>query len=464
MERSEWDDDEYPGAPVPRHERQWRHPSEMGAAHWERSEPPLALGRALLATTGVIGALLAVGILWVMLPSGPDDDVAVEGPLQATTEVAGSDPRTTLATATTTTIVRPTTTSPSSTEAPVPPVATVALRRESPAPAVAAVVAAGSLVVTTARAIDGELAEQIDIQLADGSVASASVLLVDARSGLAVLTLPDGSAAGGFTMTATPEPGDVLTILADVPRTIVMPDHVQREEDASALRMVGEVEQDATTTTAPAATTDPAPPATVPSTSVPGAATTTTVAGSSTTTTTTTTVPPTTSSTPTSTTAPATTVPTRAAVVIGVAEGIDAATIPEGTPVVDRDGDLVGVCSHADDGTGALLLVRLDVLLRTAGTQPDGPHGWLGIVVADGRAPLAITALDPDGPAARAGLAAGDRIVAIDGEPLDTSADLARIMSATRPGERVTVTIAGMLAGPPQRTVTIVLGDRSAQL
>ena len=60
----------YPDAPLPRHERAWRHPSEIGEATWRSSEPPLAVGRGLLVTTGAIGALLALAVLWAMLPTG----------------------------------------------------------------------------------------------------------------------------------------------------------------------------------------------------------------------------------------------------------------------------------------------------------------------------------------------------------------------------------------------------------
>ena len=69
MERGEWDDEaEYPSGPLPAHERTWRHPSEQGATAWVQSEPPLVVGRGLSVATGTVGVVLAVGLLWVMVP------------------------------------------------------------------------------------------------------------------------------------------------------------------------------------------------------------------------------------------------------------------------------------------------------------------------------------------------------------------------------------------------------------
>ncbi len=68
MER-EWDEEpDYPHAPLPAHERTWRHPSEQGATAWTRSEPPLVVGKGLSVATGTVGAVLAIGLLWLMVP------------------------------------------------------------------------------------------------------------------------------------------------------------------------------------------------------------------------------------------------------------------------------------------------------------------------------------------------------------------------------------------------------------
>lgn len=70
MSRSDWNDDEQDDpAPLPAHERAWRHPSEIGERAWVYSEPPLTIGRGLTAATGAIGGLLAMAVLWTMLPT-----------------------------------------------------------------------------------------------------------------------------------------------------------------------------------------------------------------------------------------------------------------------------------------------------------------------------------------------------------------------------------------------------------
>ena len=66
----DWNDDEQNDpAPLPAHERAWRHPSEVGERAWVYSEPPLTIGRGLTAATGAIGGLLAMAVLWTMLPT-----------------------------------------------------------------------------------------------------------------------------------------------------------------------------------------------------------------------------------------------------------------------------------------------------------------------------------------------------------------------------------------------------------
>ncbi|HLU38166.1 MAG TPA: S41 family peptidase [Planctomycetota bacterium] len=77
-------------------------------------------------------------------------------------------------------------------------------------------------------------------------------------------------------------------------------------------------------------------------------------------------------------------------------------------------------------------------------SETTGEYQGIGIVAAPRTAPLTVHALFEGGPAERAGLAVGDRILRIDGESL---ADL--------PPERVVAEATRRLLGPPGSTVTL---------
>lgn len=66
------DDDDassiYPAAPIPPHERQWRHPSELGPSGPHVGNP-ISLGRGLVITAGIVGVAAVVGMVWLMSPT-----------------------------------------------------------------------------------------------------------------------------------------------------------------------------------------------------------------------------------------------------------------------------------------------------------------------------------------------------------------------------------------------------------
>lgn len=89
-------------------------------------------------------------------------------------------------------------------------------------------------------------------------------------------------------------------------------------------------------------------------------------------------------------------------------------------------------------------------------TEPDLLFEGLGFV--PWQRPAVIGSLDDSGPAGAAGIAEGDRIVGIDGEPVTNFGDLQRIV-AERPGEEVPV---DLLRGGDRLTVDVELGVRDA--
>jgi len=90
---------------------------------------------------------------------------------------------------------------------------------------------------------------------------------------------------------------------------------------------------------------------------------------------------------------------------------------------------------------GAVRQARLsvpDAAERRHLTEPAELFRGLGFQFWTPPVPAVLGPVTPDGPAARAGLAAGDRIIAIDGVPMADFRQIVAYISA-RPGERITI-------------------------
>jgi len=237
VSRSDWNDDEQGDpAPLPAHERAWRHPSEIGERAWVYSEPPLTIGRGLTAATGAIGGLLAMAVLWTMMPTQAGRNVVatarstiveltgtglVTSRTTVPVDTAASQPQGTTPLAGVTTSVGtigdrdPTQTSVATTIQRPMPTYEVTVGTDLSPGAVAVSVNGGSLLITTAQAVTAEL--MVDLLLSDGTSSSARVLFVDDRSGLAVLAPlagEDGTNMSGiesFTVSPIVSAGDELT-------------------------------------------------------------------------------------------------------------------------------------------------------------------------------------------------------------------------------------------------------------
>lgn len=193
----------------------------MGQQAWVTSEPPLTIGRGLTAATGAVGGVLALAVLWTMLPThaGRSAGVSVRSTVAATAvqssaalaPTTSERPSTTVttvpATSNTQAVVAPSTVRPQ-----IEPLPTYAVEQQGsvtvPLGAVAVAVSDGSLVITTAGAV--EAGDVVDLRLPDGGTEQARVLLVDQRSGLAVLA-HDAPSVQSFTVASGVQPGDVLS-------------------------------------------------------------------------------------------------------------------------------------------------------------------------------------------------------------------------------------------------------------
>lgn len=371
MERSDaadaWDEgddgDSYPSAPVPSHERAWRHPSELGQAAWTAAEPPVAIGRGLTVTTGAIGCVLGVAVLWLLTPVG--GSLAPSASPVATSSVTTAR----LAGAPATTAIQAASTTTGSTTGPTLPAEVVPLNTvlvmafdSDDAPSIAVAIGDTPFIVTTALAVSGVEG----VSLMSGGEPTEGVVTIEGD--LAYIRPTDAMEVIGFAAVAAAAPGQDLLVLADETVAITF------DESGTDL--------------------------------------------------------------------------------------LDADIIVEGTPVIDRNGALVALCTVVIDATGAHVellptagivdssepTASTAVTESTVAAPAETATGWLGVRFLGGTSvdALTITAVAADSPAEHAGLVAGDRITAVDGVGVTTIDAVLQLISSQPPGTSITLTVFGV--------------------
>jgi serine protease Do len=163
----------------------------------------------------------------------------------------------------------------------------------------------------------------------------------------------------------------------------------------------------------------------------------------------------------------------------------DAAINPgnSGGPLLNSAGQVIGVnTAVSQEAQGIGFAIPIDVArpiaeLAVAGAPIERP--WIGVyyqpvtkqlaqeqdlpvdsgVVIGSNSPD-VPAVFPDSPAARAGLQDGDIIVAIDGDPITATSDLATHILPHQPGDQVVLRV---LRGSSTREVTVTLGTLPEQ-
>jgi putative serine protease PepD len=161
----------------------------------------------------------------------------------------------------------------------------------------------------------------------------------------------------------------------------------------------------------------------------------------------------------------------------------DAAINPgnSGGPLLDAGGAVIGVNSaiatlSGGDAAGSAqggniglgFAIPIDQAKRIAsqiiaqgfathaviGVRIDGSFTGDGAQIGD---PGHADAVQPDGPAARAGLRPGDVIVAVDGRPVTAAEELIALIRKHAPGERITLTY---VRSGHRRTTVVILGSQ----
>lgn len=142
-----------------------------------------------------------------------------------------------------------------------------------------------------------------------------------------------------------------------------------------------------------------------------------------------------------------------------------------GGPLFDLQGKLIGIHSRigvdVDDNMHVPMRVFMDSWDRLAnneawGTLP-GFKPVIGVTASrdsDTRIECIIGSVAPNGPAAQAGVQAGDRVVRFNGNPIDSFDRLKEEVDATVPGERVSIEIE---RGGQTRLLRLIVGVADPQ-
>lgn len=131
-----------------------------------------------------------------------------------------------------------------------------------------------------------------------------------------------------------------------------------------------------------------------------------------------------------------------------------------GGPLINLRGEVVGINSQIYTRTGSFagisFAIPIDEAMRVADQlRANGRviRGRIGVQIAEVSKDVAeslglqraqgalVRSVEPNGPAATAGVEAGDIILKFDGRNIDRSSDLPRIVGGTKPGTRSTIQV-----------------------
>ncbi|QOR38469.1 DegQ family serine endoprotease [Billgrantia diversa] len=146
-----------------------------------------------------------------------------------------------------------------------------------------------------------------------------------------------------------------------------------------------------------------------------------------------------------------------------------------GGPLFNLDGEVVGINSQIFTRSGGFMglsfAIPINVAMDVANQLRDDGRvrrGWLGVMIQPVSRDLAesfgmdspsgalIADLDPEGPAAQAGLQAGDIVLEVDGEEVERSRNLPRLIGRVDPGNDAELTV---MRDGERQDITVTIGD-----
>lgn len=146
-----------------------------------------------------------------------------------------------------------------------------------------------------------------------------------------------------------------------------------------------------------------------------------------------------------------------------------------GGPLFNLRGEVVGINSQIFSRSGGFMGISFAIPIDLAmdiqqqlRSRGRASHGRMGVSIQEVTREMAeafglpkasgalVNSIEPNGPAARAGIEPGDVILRFDGKPIASSSDLPRIVGLMKPGTRAQ---ADLWRKGQNRTVTVTIGE-----
>lgn len=130
-----------------------------------------------------------------------------------------------------------------------------------------------------------------------------------------------------------------------------------------------------------------------------------------------------------------------------------------GGPLVDASGLVLGINSGGLSGPLATTIpaTTVDRIVEQLLKRGSVARGWLGAAMQPVRGGVVLLSVEPEAPAALAGLLVGDVVVGIDGRPVDSLEPLLSFLAGDVVGKNVTL---DLLRGGVRTTTEVLIGER----